>query len=162
MTGALGGIYLLRGSIYLFFDRLIGCYCYSYKRFGQLLNVKFQSEIRPDKAVVWSPSLSVQELQVLHGLPSDVSKVTADGVRVLGVPIGTTQYKVKLAEARVAGSSIQNAEWRRAAGWMDGSTVHFPARAPQKSERARRKISLDHHLLLMSVTRRSISSHHRL
>ena len=102
MTGALGGIYLLRGSIYLFFDRLIGCYCYSYKRFGQLLNVKFQSEIRPDKTVVWSPSLSVQELQASHGLPSDVTKITAEGVRVLGVPIGTTQYKVDFAEARVA------------------------------------------------------------
>ena len=74
----------------------------AYKRLGQLLNVKLQSEIRPDKTVVWSPSLSVQELQVLHGLPSDVTKVTADGVRVLGVPIGTTEYKVKFAEARVA------------------------------------------------------------
>ena len=65
MTGALGGIYLLRGSTYLFFHRLIGCYCCSYKRFGQLLNVKFQSEIRPDKTVVWSPSLSVFKFKLV-------------------------------------------------------------------------------------------------
>ena len=70
------------------------------ERYGILLHDILQQELRPDKTTVFAPSYSIATLRAApHFLPSIIpdEKIHFDGIRVLGCPIGTTDFKVRFA-----------------------------------------------------------------
>ena len=63
----------------------------AFRRYAQLTSAKLQNTLRPDKSEVYSPTVSESALRAA-GLPAEFvsSKIHSDGMRVLGVPVGTT------------------------------------------------------------------------
>ena len=67
----------------------------AYHRWAYLYGAVLQGEMRHDKGLTYSPTVPISALQKL-GLPKDM-KVSADGTRILGAPVGSDSFKVTFA-----------------------------------------------------------------
>ena len=74
----------------------------------------FRISSRPDKSEVYSPTVSESALRAA-GLPAEFvsSKIHSDGMRILGVPVGTTEYKARFCHQVLTGLAADLATLRR-------------------------------------------------
>ena len=86
----------------------------AFRRYAQLTSAKLQNKLRPDKSEVYSPTVSESALRAA-GLPAEFvsSKIHSDGMRVLGVPVGTTEYKARFCHQVVKALAADLATLRR-------------------------------------------------
>ena len=86
----------------------------AFRRYAQLTSAKLQNKLRPDKSEVYSPTVSESALRAA-GLPAEFvsSKIHSDGTRILGVPVGTTEYKARFCHQVVKALAADLATLRR-------------------------------------------------
>ena len=72
----------------------------AYRQWSYMYGVSLQGELRDDKGAAFSRNLNATALQAL-GLPTDV-KVSQDGIKVLGAPIGSTQFATIFIEKKLS------------------------------------------------------------
>lgn len=86
----------------------------AFQRYAQLTSAKLQNQLRPDKGEVYSPTVPESALRAA-GLPAEFvsSKIHPDGMRILSVPMGTTEYKARFCHQVVKALAEDLATLRR-------------------------------------------------
>ena len=72
----------------------------AYRRWAYLYGAELQGEMRHDKGLAFSPTVPISTLQKF-GLPYDM-KVSTEGTRILGAPVGSVSFKVAFASKVVS------------------------------------------------------------